>query len=61
MRFLTVAQVFEKTSISIPTIWEKVREKKFVQPVKLIDPKRTVWIESEVEQWMADAVAAARA
>lgn len=61
MKFLTDAQVAQKTAMSTSIVWKLTKERKFPQPVKLPHVVKTVWVESEVEEWMKSAVEAHRA
>jgi prophage regulatory protein len=49
--FLSKAQVLRKIPITAPTLWSWVRAGKFPRP-RAISPNKTVWLASEVDQWM---------
>lgn len=61
MKFLTDAQVAAKTAMSASVVWKLAKEGTFPKPVKLPNVHKTVWVESEVEEWMQHAVDACRA
>jgi prophage regulatory protein len=57
--FLRLPQVKAATGLSKTTIYEKIKENAFPCPV-LISKRAVAWIESEVRQWAATQVSAAR-
>lgn len=57
-RFLSWPQTVERTGISKPTIWRLHRAGKFPKPVVLEDTRRSLFIESEVDAWIASRIAA---
>lgn len=57
-RFLRLTAVMEMTGRSRTSTLDDVRAGKFPQPVKLGGV--TVWLESEVQAWMAERVRQAR-
>jgi len=50
-RFLSVQQVKEIVSLSVSTIWARVKQGTFPKPHKLGD-KITRWTSIDVQQWM---------
>jgi len=50
-RFLSVQQVKEIVSLSVSTIWARVKQGSFPKPHKLGD-KITRWKSTDVQQWM---------
>jgi len=50
-RFLSVQQVKEIVSLSVSTIWARVKQGSFPHPYKLGD-KITRWKSTDVQQWM---------
>ena len=49
--FLSKQQVLKKIPITAPTLWAWVRAGKFPRP-RAISPNKTVWLASEVDEWM---------
>ena len=56
MRLLKIAEVKERTALSEPTIWRRIRDGSFPKPVRL-GPKSVAWPETEIDQWIADLLA----
>lgn len=56
---LKKAQVAARTSLSGTSIYDMSKAGKFPKSVKL-GSKRVCWVEAEVDQWIADQIAAAR-
>jgi len=50
-RFLSVQQVKEIVSLSVSTIWARVKQGTFPKPHKLGD-KITRWTSTDVQRWM---------
>lgn len=59
-KLLNLRQVSEKTSLGGTTINRLTLTKKFPRPIKLADRYRVAWVEAEVDQWIADQIAASR-
>ena len=57
MRFLRRAATEAKTGLSRTQLYDKVHQGKFPKPVK-IGAKAVAWVEAEVDQWLADRIAA---
>jgi len=55
-RFLSVQQVKEIVSLSVSTIWARVKQDTFPEPYKLGD-KITRWKSTDVQQWMDEITA----
>ena len=51
-RFISKQEVIARVSVSYPTIWQWMRDGKFPRSREL--GGRVVWLESEVEEWMAN-------
>ena len=51
LRLLTKAQVLARVPVSYPTLWAWQRQGKF--PRAKIIGSRSVWVEAEVEAWIA--------
>jgi prophage regulatory protein len=51
-RFISKQEVLARVSVSYPTIWQWMRDGKFPRSREL--GGRVVWLESEVEEWMAN-------
>ena len=56
-RFISPAVVVERTSLSRVTLWRLSKASRFPKPVS-ISPGRVAWLESAVNDWMADRLAA---
>ena len=56
-RLLSNSQVEEQTNLSRTTRWRKEREGTFPKRV-VISRNRVGWIASEIDQWVADRIAA---
>jgi predicted DNA-binding transcriptional regulator AlpA len=56
-KFLSIRDVLDKTSISRSLLYELIKDpqRPFPSPVHI--GRRSVWIEGEVEQYMAEVVA----
>jgi prophage regulatory protein len=52
---LTFAQTSAKVAIGRTSIYAGIAAKTFPAPIK--SGKRSLWVESEVEQWIADRIA----
>jgi prophage regulatory protein len=49
--FLSKAQVLKKIPVTSVTLWAWVRAGKFPRP-RALGPNKTVWLASEVDEWM---------
>jgi prophage regulatory protein len=58
-RFLRLPEVRQRVSVARSTIWHWVRLGRFPKPLK-IGENCTVWVESEVEAWIAERIATAK-
>jgi prophage regulatory protein len=58
-RFLRLPSVLERVPYSRPNLYRLVRLGKFPKPISL-GGRAVAWIESEVNDWMAERVKAAR-
>lgn len=61
MQFLTTKEVMEKTRASRSTVnrWVKDREQGFPLPAKI--GRRTLWVESQLDEWIERTQAQAQA
>lgn len=59
-KLLRLPQVLERVAFKKSKLWKMVSEETFPQPIK-ISHKVTVWIESEIDQWVTDRISEARA
>lgn len=59
-QFLRLPNVVAITGLSRSTIYSRVRDKAFPAPVPLGSPRIVGWIESEIAQWQAAQIRAAR-
>jgi prophage regulatory protein len=55
-RCLALKDVKQKTTFSSASVWRGVANGTFPQPLKL-SPGRTVWLESEIDHWIAGRAA----
>ena len=55
-KILRQREVTERTGLPRCSIYKEVRSGRFPQPVK-IAPRASGWLESEVEQWLAERIA----
>ena len=55
MRMLRIKHVCERVSVSKSTIWQWVKDGKFPPPIKL-SSRCTVWLESDLDNWITNAV-----
>jgi prophage regulatory protein len=60
LRFLDLKEVIHLTSLSRATIYRKQDDREFPKPITIPGTRRIVWIEGEVNEWLARQVAAAR-
>jgi prophage regulatory protein len=58
-KFLRLTEVTARVGLAESTLYAKVVRGEFPAPVK-IGPRASAWLEEEIEQWMADRVAASR-
>ncbi|WP_323148823.1 AlpA family transcriptional regulator [Pseudomonas oryzihabitans] len=58
-RFIRLPQVQELTSLSRTEIYKRMKARTFPATVKL-GPGHTVWVESEVAEWVDARIAEAR-
>ena len=54
--FCRAGELAKKFNVSVSAIWSWTRNGHFPQPVKLT-PKCTVWILSEVQEWLDSRIA----
>lgn len=60
LQILRRREVEARTGLSRSTIYQRVREKTFPLPISL-GAKAVGWIQSEIDDWLADRVKASRA
>lgn len=60
MRILNKTEVIKRTSLCSTSLYYMVVAGKFPQSIKLGNTSRVGWVESEVDQWIADQIAASR-
>lgn len=60
LTILDRAQVTQRTSLKKESINRMARAGEFPQPIRLGERRRVGWIEAEVEQWIAEQIAASR-
>jgi len=53
MRIIRKPELLKKVGLSYPTIWRKEKAGQFPKRIPL-GPNATGWIESEIDQWIAD-------
>jgi prophage regulatory protein len=58
-RLLRLAEVKATTGLSKSTIYARISEGTFPKQI-LIGPRLVVWVESDIQNWIAEQVAAAR-
>lgn len=59
MNALTIKQVAAKVALGQSTIYRLVAKGEFPKPFPLVG-NRTAWLESDIDAWLAERVAAAR-
>jgi len=59
-RFLRKKMVMDRTGLTHSTLYRKVADGEFPEPIKLGE-RASAWLEVEVDQWMADRIAQSRA
>ena len=52
VRLLRLPAVMDLTGMSRTTVYRLVGEKRFPQPVRLSDPKMSVWPSDKIDQWI---------
>jgi prophage regulatory protein len=55
-RLLRKRAVLDKTGLSHAKLYVEIREGKFPRPVDL-GPKSVAWVESEIDEWIAEHIA----
>ena len=58
-RFLRLPEVMARTGLSRSTIYVRLEQGRFPRPVSL-GARAVGWIDSEIDEWMSDRVAASR-
>lgn len=59
-RFIRLSEVRNRVPLSKATLYRKIREKTFPKPYPMDGNGRTVaWLESDIEAWIAQRIAAA--
>lgn len=58
--FLRLRDVQAITRLSRATIYRLSNAKKFPQPVKLTDRGASAWVRDEINEWVAERIAASR-
>lgn len=59
LQFLSLPSVLEKTSISRASVYNFMREGSFPKQINL-GARKVGWLNSEIETWIAERVAASR-
>ena len=59
IRFLRLPEVQQRTGLSRSTIYVRLSQGRFPQPVSL-GARAVGWIESEIEEWMRERIAESR-
>ncbi len=59
IRFLRLPEVQERTGLSRSTIYVRLEQGRFPQPVSL-GARAVGWIETEIEEWMRERIAESR-
>jgi prophage regulatory protein len=59
-KFLGLPDVIARTTLSRSNIYLRMERGDFPKPVKLGE-RKVAWLESDIDSWMADKVAAQRA
>jgi prophage regulatory protein len=59
MRFLSIDDVKQRTTLSKTTIYARIKEGAFPKPVST-GLRSVAWIEEEIDAWMEQCVAASR-
>lgn len=59
-RFLKIADVIGKVGFSQSSIYAMMADGKFPQPIRVLG-KSNRWLESDINQWMAEQIQAHRA
>ena len=57
--FLRIPDVKKKTGLSRTTIYDRIKKNTFPKPIKL-SKTISVWLESEIDDWIDDFVAEQR-
>ena len=57
---LRLPAVISKTGIARSTIYAKIAEREFPQPIRL-GSRSVGWLETEIDQWLSQRIAASRA
>lgn len=55
IRLIRIKEVMNKTGIARSTVWYMVKKKIFPLPRK-VSPRVTVWVESEIDEFMEKVV-----
>ena len=58
-KFLRLPQVKQTTGLSKSTIYARIAEGTFPKQIPL-GPRLVVWVESDIQKWISNQVAAAR-
>lgn len=61
IRILRRRQVVERTGLPTSTLYDKIAKKQFPAPIKLGSGSAVGWIESEIDAYLEQCVAASRA
>lgn len=57
--YLSIAKVCELTTFSVPSIYRMIKNKGFPAPLHINGSSRSVWIRSQVIDWMQSNLVAA--
>lgn len=55
IRLIRIQEVMNKVGIARSTVWDMVKKGNFPKPRKL-SPKVTVWVESEIDDYIANII-----
>ena len=60
LKILRRKQVEERTGLSCSTLYKLISEQKFPKPIQLTGAQSVGWIESEIEGFLRERIAASR-
>jgi prophage regulatory protein len=58
-KILRLPEVIAKTGIARSTIYTKIAERQFPQPIQL-GSRSVGWLETEIDQWVSQRISASR-
>lgn len=56
-QFLRMPDVVAATGLKRSTIYQLVEQKRFPKPVKVLGPRTSAWLASEVSAWQQERIA----